>query len=267
MRSLLFLVVALMLAGCGAASPVAPAEPASGSAPAASTLPSTDVTLHADLVVRRLSPNVLLHVSWKELPEWGRVSSNGLVVMGPHEALLVDTTCDDAGTALLLDHVEAAHGRRVTHAIVTHSHDDRMGGIREAQRRGIVVHGLALTALRAVAAGEPPPSETFASETTLRVDGVRAEAFFPGAAHAPDNLVVWLPDEHVLFGTCMVREQAGTSVGNLADASLETWEAALAAVRARVPAPRVVVPGHGEPGDAGLLDHTLTLVRAARGER
>ena len=65
----------------------------------------------------------------------------------------------------------------------------------------------------------------------------------------------------------MVREQAGTSVGNLADASLETWEAALAAVRARVPAPRVVVPGHGEPGDAGLLDHTLTLVRAARGER
>jgi metallo-beta-lactamase class B len=79
--------------------------------------------------------------------------------------------------------------------------------------------------------------------------------------------VVWLPDEQVLFGTCMVREQAGTSVGNLADASLETWEAALAAVRARVPAPRVVVPGHGEPGDAGLLDHTLALVRAARGGR
>ena len=83
MRSLLFLVVALMLAGCGAASPVAPAEPASGSAPAASTLPSTDVTLHADLVVPRLSPNVLLHVSWKELPEWGRVSSHVLLVMGP----------------------------------------------------------------------------------------------------------------------------------------------------------------------------------------
>ena len=89
MRSLLFLVVALMLAGCGAASPATPAEPGSASPPAASTLPSADVTLHTDLVVRQLSPNVLLHVSWKELPEWGRVSSNGLVVMGPHEALLL----------------------------------------------------------------------------------------------------------------------------------------------------------------------------------
>lgn len=223
-----------------------------------------EVVLSADLLVRPLSGNVLLHVSWKEVEGWGRVGSNGLVVLGEREALLVDTAFTDEQTAQLLDHVETAHGRRVTHILVTHSHDDRMGGIREAQRRGITVHGLALTAERAIAEGNPPPDETFASETTLNVDGARALAFFPGAAHAPDNAVVWLPDAEVLFGGCMIREAAGTNVGNMGDASLSTWEDAVNTIRARVPSPRIVVPGHGEVGDAGLLDHTIALVRAAR---
>lgn len=256
MRHLAILACAL-LSGCATSTPA----PASTSAESAAP---SDTVLSADLVVRPLRPNVLLHVSWKELPEWGRVGSNGLVVLGQHEALLVDTTWSDEPTALLLDHVETTYGRRVTHAVITHSHDDRMGGIRELLRRGIRVHGLALTADRAIAEGEPPPTETFASETTLDVDGAQAVAFFPGAAHAPDNLVVWLPSEGVLFGTCMIRELAGTSVGNLSDASLTTWEGAVNAVRARVPSPRIVVPGHGEPGDAALLDHTIALVRAAR---
>ncbi|MCA9533459.1 MAG: subclass B1 metallo-beta-lactamase [Myxococcales bacterium] len=256
----------LFLVGCGARGParsaVALGEP--------ETLPTTatpapgEAALGPDFMVRELSSGVLLHVSWTELPEWGRISSNGLVVLGAREALLVDTTWDDGGTERLLDHVESAYGRRVSHAVVTHSHEDRMGGIRALQRRSVTVHGLSLTAERARAAGKPAPDQTFATEANLDVDGVHAEVFFPGAAHAPDNVVVWLPDVGVLFGTCMIRELASTSVGNLADASLDTWVASVSAVRRRVPAPRVVVPGHGEPGDATLLDHTIALVRAAQ---
>jgi metallo-beta-lactamase class B len=148
--------------------------------------------------------------------------------------------------------------------VVTHSHDDRIGGIREALARHVVVHGLDLTAERAIAAGLPAPTARFAKEAVLTVDGVRAEAFFPGAAHAPDNVVVWFPASGVLFGSCMIREAKAGSVGNRADASLATWDAAVRAIEARVPSPRIVVPGHGDPGDASLLAHTRDLV--ARGK-
>lgn len=221
--------------------------------------------LRADLAVREIAPGVLLHTSWKMLPEFGgAISSNGLVVLDADEALLVDTAWGDEPTAILLDHVERVHHRRVSHVVVTHSHDDRIGGIREALRRGIAVHELELTAKRAAAEGFPPPTRTFARELSLRVGGIEAQAFFPGAAHAPDNVVVWLPGPGILFGSCMIREASAESVGNRADASLADWPDSLRAVRTRFPRPRVVVPGHGEPGDASLLDRTAELVEAGR---
>jgi glyoxylase-like metal-dependent hydrolase (beta-lactamase superfamily II) len=77
-------------------------------------------------------------------------------------------------------------------------------------------------------------------------------------------VVVWLPDARVLFGTCLVRAASARSLGNLADASVGTWEAAVEAIERRFPSPRVVVPGHGDPGDASLLAHTKALARAGR---
>lgn len=245
------LLACLLLAACASTQP-------SVEAPVA----AAETRLSDDLFVRPLAPGVLLHVSWKTLPAWGRISSNGLVVLGASEALLVDTAWGDEPTEALLDYVEREHHRRVTHLVVTHAHDDRVGGIRAALARGVVVHELALTAERAAAQGYPPPTETFERELALDVDGIHAEVFFPGAAHAPDNVVVWLPASRILVGGCMIREASATSIGNLADASLDAWSESVRAVETRFPTPGIVVPGHGAPGDASLLAHTLELVRA-----
>ncbi len=245
------LLACLLLAACASSRPSA-----------TSPVAEAETRLADDLFVRPLAPDVLLHVSWKTLPAWGRISSNGVVVLGSSEALLVDTAWGDEPTEALLDYVEREHHRRVTHLVVTHAHDDRVGGIRAALARGVVVHELALTAERSAAQGYPPPTETFERELPLDVDGTRAEVFFPGAAHAPDNVVVFLPASRILVGGCMIREASASSIGNLADASLETWGESLRAVEARFPTPAIVVPGHGAPGDATLLAHTAELVRA-----
>lgn len=216
-----------------------------------------------DLSLREIAPGVLLHTSWHTLPDVGPFPSNGLVVLGAREALVVDTAWGEAPTVALFDHIERALHHRVTHLVVTHAHDDRVGGIREALRRGVVVHALDLTATRAVADGYPPPTETFAREATLDVEGVRAEVFFPGAAHAPDNVVVWLPATRVLFGTCMIRAGDARALGNLSDASIDTWGDAVRSVARRFPSPAIVVPGHGDVGDASLLAHTISLVESA----
>ena len=54
-------------------------------------------------------------------------------------------------------------------------------------------------------------------------------------------------------------------MGNRADADLPSWLAAMETLR-RLPATHVV-PGHGERFDRGLLEHTETLLRAARAEQ
>jgi glyoxylase-like metal-dependent hydrolase (beta-lactamase superfamily II) len=221
------------------------------------------IQVSGDLALRPIADGVWMHTSWAELPGLGRVPSNGLVVVGVRDALLVDTAWGEVPTVALLDYVEGTLGRHVTDVLLTHSHDDRVEGVRVVLDRSARVHALELTATRMVAGGYPPPTHPFESEASLQVDGVRVEAFFPGAAHAPDNVVVWLPATGVLFGSCMLRAQDWT-LGNLEDASLTTWSSALDAIVARVPAPRVVVPGHGDPGGPELIEHTRALVRAAR---
>lgn len=211
--------------------------------------------LGPDLAVRELAPSVLLHTTWKVLPDLGRFPSNGLIVLGEHEALLVDTAWTEEATVQLLDHVERAYGRRVTHVIVTHSHDDRTSGVKEALRRGARVHALKLTAARTKAEGRGTPSDTFEQRAVVEFDGVRAEAFFPGAGHAPDNIVVWLPESRTLAGGCMIRSGDSTSLGWLGDASLATWTDSVRAVQRRFPDVAVVVPGHGDPGDVAARAH------------
>lgn len=257
-RGLWLSMAALLAAGC--ASP----RPRSSAAAADGATASGVTWLRSDLQVRELSPTVLLHTTWKLLPELGRFPSNGLVVLGAREALLVDTAWTEEATVALLDHVERARRRRVTHLVVTHSHDDRVAGVAEARRRGVEVHALGLTAGRMAAAGYPPPDVTFERDAVLELDGVRAEVFFPGAAHAPDNVVVYLPASRTLAGSCMIRAADAASLGYLGEASLTTWGDAVRAVRARFPDVARVVPGHGEPGGAALLGHTLALVAAGR---
>src|SRR5690606_28719312 len=45
---------------------------------------------------RKLAPGVWLHTSSKEMPKWGKVISNGLVVEAGDHSLLVDTAWNDS---------------------------------------------------------------------------------------------------------------------------------------------------------------------------
>src|SRR5689334_9710384 len=93
--------VLLSLAAC--ASPAAPrAATPSAEKPAAEAASDQTLELAADLRVQQLGSGVWLHVSVKELPGFGRVPSNGLVVVGREGALLVDTPWTPEQTQRLL---------------------------------------------------------------------------------------------------------------------------------------------------------------------
>ncbi len=202
-----------------------------------------------DVALERLADGVWRHVTIGTLADGSRVAANGLVVVGEGGAILVDTGWDDAQAAAILEWARRDRGAPVVAAIVTHAHDDRDGGI-----------GFVRDAGAELLEGPASPAD---GPLLVERAGVRLELFHPGAAHAPDNVVVWLPASRVLFGGCLVRAAAATGPGNLADADLARWPVAVDRVIDRYGAARVVVPGHGSPGDAGLLRHTRSVVARA----
>ncbi len=221
--------------------------------------------LSDDLEVRRLTPTVYLHVSWNTLDDGTRFPSNGLVVVGESGVWLVDTAWGNETTRELLGWVERELGQMATGVVATHHHDDRLGGAVALAERRVPLHVSAATD-RLASEGGHWPAEAAAPALLgeLRPGDVvhRAglEIVYAGPGHALDNLFVWVPAAKLLFGGCAVRAAGTTSLGNVADADIGAWPETIRRVRDRYPEARIVVPGHGEPGGADLLEHTLGLL-------
>lgn len=256
-RRLLPLAVSAGLLGA-CAPPPAPAP--EGPAARPSVAPVAADTLRADVVVRPLAAGVWLHTTTKD-----GIPSNGLLVETPRGTLLVDTAWDDEQTALLLDWA-AARLRPVHRAVITHHHEDRMGGLATLRARGIPAGASDLTVAAARAKGLAPPDVLFAaSDGVFREAAEGFEVFHPGPGHTTDNVVVWVPAARVLFGGCFVRAGETRGLGNVADADRAAWPASAARLGERYgAAARIVVPGHGAPGDASLFEHTRALAAAGR---
>lgn len=216
-----------------------------------------------------MSEGVWLHTSRHEVAGFGAVVSHGLVVRSPTGMLLVDTGWGVEETRALLAQLRARFGVIPDAAVVTHAHDDRVGGLAVLREARIPVYGTADTAARVRAEGHGALDQILAAPVDARtLAGEAVEIFAPGPAHTPDNVVVYLPARGVLFGGCMIRPAGATALGNLADADLDAWASSALRVEARYATASVVVPSHGEPGDRGLLSATTELAhRALAGRR
>lgn len=225
---------------------------------AAETAPKSHV-VSENLAVSEIGPGVWVHTSWHEFASGARFPANGLIVRDGDGLVLVDTAWGRERTAELLDWMDSELGLPVTLAIVTHFHDDSMGGTPVLAERGIrFVSGELTRELGGAAEASPPESVgDLVPGEAVRIASV--EIFYPGSGHSRDNLVVYVPGEKVLFGTCAVRHPDFPGQGNTADADLEGWPVAIGRVRERYPEVEIVVPGHGSPGDASLLSHIIGL--------
>jgi peptidoglycan/xylan/chitin deacetylase (PgdA/CDA1 family) len=243
--------VSVLFASTFACASFSPAPPAIST----SAEPATEVTL------TRLSENLWLHTSTRELEGVGRFPSHGLLVEQPGGGLLIDGAWGHAATVELLEQIEQQLGHLPRAAIVTDFHDDRAGGTAELEAAGIEVWSSPGIIARLDAASEPAPAH--ALEQPLwsgTLAGTEVSVWFPGAGHSSENLVVWLPDHRVLFGGCLVRPYESRGLGNVEDADLDAWGPTLQRVRGRYGDAELVMPSHGDAGGIELLDHSLALV-------
>jgi glyoxylase-like metal-dependent hydrolase (beta-lactamase superfamily II) len=106
--------------------------------------------------------------------------------------------------------------------------------------------------------GIPPPNHVFpiADGLTLSFGNEEVRVIFPGPSQAPDKLAVYFPVRKLLFGSCMIL--SGDAPGNTADADMAAWPTAIRKIE-ELPVD-VVVPGHGDRLDPGLIQHTLDVL-------
>lgn len=212
-----------------------------------------------DLQITRLADGVWLHTSWQVLPGGMRCPSNGLLVRESGVLVLIDTAWGLKLTRELLMWIEREVKLPVVRAIVTHAHNDRMGGVAVLADRGISVFSHPLTGALAAKQGWPRPTPLAAlNEPGSATQVGEVEVFYPGPAHTVDNVVVWIPRTKILFGACAVKDMGSRTLGNTADADITSWPEAIRRVQRRYDCESVrVVPGHGEVGGSELLRHTL----------
>ncbi|MBN1210908.1 MAG: subclass B1 metallo-beta-lactamase [Myxococcaceae bacterium] len=245
-----------LCAACASSRESTPEVP--GAVPQARSEAQREYVLAEDVSVRRIAPGVWVHTTLGS-EAYGRYPANGLVIEDGDGSLLVDTAWNPEQAERLLTWAQEELRRPVRAAVVTHFHNDRTGGVPALVARGLSVYGQEQTPRLAVASGDSAPSRTFTEAQRLGP----LELFFPGPGHARDNIVVWHRDSGVLFGGCFVKDGAAKNLGNVADADTSAWPGSLDRTRARFPAARIVVPGHGFPGGPELLTYTQELLQEA----
>jgi metallo-beta-lactamase class B len=213
----------------------------------------------------RLSDRCYIHVSYYDLKKTRHFPANGLVYILGEEAVVVDTAWTEKETGALLDWLKDGLGVRVAAVVVTHWHVDCMGGLAEVHRRNIPSYAHQLTREAARRRELPVPVVGFSNALTLRLGDHEIECRYPGPGHTRDNIVVWIGEEKLLFGGCLLKATAWRALGYLGDAVVEQWPCTLKKVLKAFPQAEIVIPGHGRRGGLELIHHTIDLLRRHSG--
>ncbi|MDX1442299.1 MAG: subclass B1 metallo-beta-lactamase [Gammaproteobacteria bacterium] len=212
-----------------------------------------------EMHVFKIDEDVWMHRSYISLGDQ-RLHANGLFFVGQDGITIIDAPWTPIASYDLLDWLEANFDVPVRRLVITHAHEDRLGGIDPFVERNTPVYGTADTADTARQRGWYAPNYTFDIDLPLPVGDRAIELLHPGPGHTEDNIVVWVPHAKVLFGGCMVKSRYAGSLGFTGDANEPAWPTSLRRMMSRYPDAKLVIPGHGLPGDQELVEHTLDLL-------
>jgi thiosulfate/3-mercaptopyruvate sulfurtransferase len=185
----------------------------------------------------------------------------GFVVTG-EGVVVIDALASPQQGQQLLDAIHRVTRQPITWLILTHHHPDHHFGAIVFRRQGakVMAHPdrrvlaseagedaliadwvrvVGLDAMRGFAFADTPDRPVTGVDT-LRVGGKTLVVSHPGAAHSAGDLMVWLPQEEVLFAGDLLVEDG---VSMIVDGNSGELLKALAVIDSL--RPRVVVPGHG----------------------
>ncbi len=202
--------------------------------------------------IREVAPNVYAFVQ----PDGTWWINNAGFIVGDEGVTLIDTCATEARTKGLLASISTVTDAPIRHVVNTHHHGDHTHGNYLTAPATIIGHRRCREAMEATrinhytsAFVQPDwghldfvmPTVTFEDRLDVWTGDIVAELHYIGRpAHTTNDVVVWLPEQRVLFTGDLVFHQ-GTPfvVMGSVSGSLKSVD------RLRAFNARVVVPGHG----------------------
>lgn len=209
-----------------------------------------------------------MHTSYHQVPGWGKVLSNGLIVQTPDGTILIDTGWNNAQTATILKWSETTLKQPIVAAVFTHAHNDKMGGVDAVIAAGVKTFAHPLSNQFAPEEGLTPAEHnlTIQPDRSMKADHPAfnaVEIYYPGGGHTLDNIVVAVPEAHILFGGCLIRPEGSHNLGNIASADLSSWASSVKRTAQKFPDVSLVIPSHGAPAGRELFEQTEQLAQKA----
>lgn len=198
----------------------------------------------------QLNENVYIHTE---------NDNNGIVYINGGKAVIVSTPENDEETNYLIDYIRNHLKSEIVACVVDRWHPDAMGGLNAIKKANIPSYANRLTQVIAKERMLPIPENGFDITLELTVGKSKLICHYLGEAHTKDGIVVWLPNEKILFGGNQVRAKGW--YGNIGDANLREWSNTIARVKDLYGDAKIVIPGHGHYGGNELLDYTINLYR------
>lgn len=213
-----------------------------------------------DLVVSQIAGHSYVHTSFLQTNDFGKVPCNGLVVRNGNDVIIFDTPTNDKSAAALIKWIQETLHCKISAVIPTHFHNDCLGGLGVFHEQGIPSYAYFKTIALAKENNFTVPQNSFCDSLILNAGDEQVIASFRGEGHTRDNVVGYFPVDHIMFGGCLIKE-LGAGKGYLGDANVTDWSGTVEWLKKSYPDVRIVVPGHGAPGDKRLLDYTTDLFR------
>lgn len=193
-----------------------------------------------------------------------RVPANGMYVVTDEGVILFDTPWDTTQFQPLLDSIGARHQKKVILCIATHFHEDRTGGLEYYAGKGIATYTTGLTDEWSGRRGMKRAEHLIEKDSLFQIGQYKFQTYYPGAGHAPDNIVIWFEKQKVLYGGCLIKSVADTNLGNLSDGDRKEYATTIDNVVRTYRKPKYVIVGHNDWRSGGSLKHTLKMALQLR---
>ena len=224
------------------------------------------------------SPKVVLtplrgHIYVAE--DYSYSKENSVVYVGESSVTVVGATWTPETAKLLVNEINKITSKPISEVIDTNYHPDRAGGNAYFRSIGAKIVSTKMTSdlltqhwdemVRYVQKGFPnyptlplvAPDKTFAGDFELQNGGLKA--IYLGPSHTSDGIFVFFPQEKVLYGNCILKEQ----LGNLDFADLTEYPKTLEKLKQLNLGFTTIIAGHWSAiHGPELIDQYLQLLAA-----
>ena len=201
------------------------------------------------------------------------IQENSVVYVGEDVVTVVGASWSPETARLLVDEVRKVTDKPIGEVIDTHYHLDRTGGNAYFNSIGAKIvstemthqllerHWDSMVAAQREAFPVYPDVPLVLPDTTypgsFELQAGRVRALYLGPSHTPDGLLVYFPEEEVLFGDCILKEH----LGNLDSADVVEYPKTLRKLEALDLPITTIVAGHWTPVHGpDLIDRFLEML-------